>query len=146
MSIILLKKSLNNGVIFPTKIAKSLIKSSSGTKNVIDKVNKVLEYEAISYKDTKDVYKDIKSKKNKSILGLKERYDLALIDIVANSILNELKDTSKRQKAIWLPSGSSNPSLEHMANYGEEFYLDEGINGELPAERYNCQCGLRLID
>ena len=146
MTVISLKKSLKTGVIFPTKIAKGLLESSNGTKSVINKINKVLEYEAINYKNTKEIYKDIKNKDIKTTLGLKERYDLALINIVSNSILDNIKNTSKRQKAIWLPSGSSNPSLEHMANYGEEFYLDEGINGELPSQRYNCQCGLRLID
>lgn len=149
MTIILTKKQLATGVIYPSKLAKSFIKQGGGAKTILNKVNKGLGGEYTNYKETKDVFSSIK-KEAKNIksatIGLRDKYNLALTNIIASAVINKVTtDNQERKKAIWLPSGSNNPSLIHMKNYGEEFYLDEGIDGELPGQRYNCQCGMRLL-
>ena len=149
MSIILAKKQLATGVIYPSKLAKSFIKQGGGAKTILNRVNKALGGDYASYGETKDVFKAIKKEakliKNATV-GLREKYNYALTNIIANAVLNKATtDEQERKKAVWLPSGSANPSLIHMKNYGEEFYLDEGIDGEIPGQRYNCQCGLRIV-
>ena len=46
----------------------------------------------------------------------------------------------------WLPSGAANPDPEHQLLYGKIFRVGEGDkNGNMPGERYGCQCGIEWI-
>jgi hypothetical protein len=60
----------------------------------------------------------------------------------------KIKEPYKTDYAIWLPSKSPSKtaSIEHIANYGEIFKINEGINGDYPSKRKNCKCGLRILD
>jgi len=49
------------------------------------------------------------------------------------------------QKARWLPSDADEPDPEHQLNYGKEYIVGEGINGEEPGDRYGCRCGVEII-
>ena len=74
----------------------------------------------------------------------------SLTNIIKQDLIEEVKDyanaTNKPVMAEWIASSSDNPDPDHEKNYGEIFDINEGINGELPGERYGCQCSFRLID
>ncbi len=99
-----------------------------------DEINKILL-------DVKENYKKVG---NPSV-SLEQMNYYAVTSLVSSTITKEIAKENNTNQAKWLPSGSSNPSLAHMENYGEIFNLDEGIDGELPAERPNCQCGFSII-
>jgi hypothetical protein len=143
-----LEKSLQKGIIYPSVIASNFVESYS-PKQVAIKVNKSLNGSYVNYSEIKSVYKKIEKEQklieHSESSSIKKK-EYALKSIVANSIVESLIKKNPSTKAIWLASNSQNPSLEHMANYGEEFYLDEGINGEIPGNRPNCQCGMKIID
>ena len=99
-----------------------------------DEINKILL-------DVKKNYKKVE----KPSVSLEKMNYYAITSLVSSTITKEIAKENNGSKAKWLPSGSSNPSLAHIENYGEIFNLDEGIDGELPAERPNCQCGFSII-
>jgi len=99
-----------------------------------DEINQVLL-------DIKKQHKEI----DKSSVSLKQRQYYAITSLVASTITKEIAKENKSNKAKWLPSSSVLPSYSHIENYGEIFDLDEGIDGELPAQRPNCQCGFSII-
>lgn len=72
-----------------------------------------------------------------------------LIQRVENAVLQQVKDgiqiKYKGERAVWLPSSASEPDPEHQLNYGKEFVIGEGINGEEPGDRYGCQCGMEIL-
>lgn len=46
----------------------------------------------------------------------------------------------------WLPSGAANPDPEHQLLYGKIFRVGDGDkNGNMPGERYGCQCGIEWL-
>lgn len=57
----------------------------------------------------------------------------------------EIKDTYKGERARWLPSAAEEPDPEHAKNYGKEYVIGEGIDGEEPGDRYGCQCGVEIL-
>lgn len=47
----------------------------------------------------------------------------------------------------WMPSSAANPDPEHQLLYGKIFRVGEGDkNGNMPGERYGCQCGIEWFD
>ncbi len=145
-----LDKAKKKGIFYPSDLAKSFIDNGKSTKQTVLSINRYFNDDIIDYKEVIKVNKEI-SKRQKSIenptIGIREKQYQAFNSIVSTSLVQELsKESDKRQKAIWLPSSSDIPSIDHLKNYYEEFYLDEGIDGELPGERINCQCGYRLIE
>jgi hypothetical protein len=144
-----LKSSLNTGEIYPSEIASSFVDGGYTAKQTALTINKQLNNDIVDYSEISKVNKKI-AKNQKNIddpqVSIAEKQKTATKSIVATSIAEAVAKGGGRQKAIWLPSSSGNPSLDHMQNYGREFYLDEGIDGEIPGERPNCQCGFLLIE
>ena len=63
-----------------------------------------------------------------------------------NMAQNMRQDASlKAVYAVWLPSTAVNPDEVHATYYNRKFKLTDGIGGELPAERYGCQCGIAIL-
>ncbi len=72
-----------------------------------------------------------------------------LIQRVQNEVIfqvsQEIKDVYSEDSFTWLPSSADEPDPEHQLNYGETFLISEGdANGEIPGERYGCQCGMEI--
>lgn len=72
-----------------------------------------------------------------------------LIQRVENEVLSQVSAGIKEQYgdeiAEWLPSDAEEPDPEHSLNYGKLFKISEGINGEIPGERYGCKCGMNIL-
>lgn len=72
-----------------------------------------------------------------------------LIQRVENAVVYQVKEKIqekyKGQRAIWLPSSANEPDPEHQLNYGVEYTIGEGINGEEPNDREGCQCGVEIL-
>lgn len=72
-----------------------------------------------------------------------------LIQRVKNEIIFQtqkgIQEKYKGERARWLPSDAQEPDPEHQLNYGKEYIIGEGINGEEPGDRYGCQCGVEII-
>lgn len=65
--------------------------------------------------------------------------------LIAYATVNTIREQAGDQWARWVPSSAKDPDSEHMLNYGKVFKVSDGINGELPADRYGCQCGIQFI-
>jgi hypothetical protein len=140
-----IKKSLKKGVIYPNELASIIVEETKTPKNTTIAVNAILGKGSLKYKEVKSVYKDISTKQKEiedPTTDTADKQKMALTSMVATSINNSVKESlPDRTLCIWVASSSDNPSIDHVANYGEEFYLDEGIDGEIPGQRPNCQCG-----
>ena len=67
-------------------------------------------------------------------------------NIVVQSEVEEIKDKYTGGYYKWLPSGAQNPDPEHQLLYGKIFKIGEGDkDGNMPGERYGCQCGMELL-
>ena len=144
-----LKKAEKSGKYYPSQIAESFISYKKTKQAVVGYINKFFNKEVVDYGKVMEVNKEI-SMRQKEIedpsVGIRDKQDAAFNSIVSTSLVYYLsKEASKRQKARWLPSRSGNASLDHIRNYYKIFYLDEGIDGELPGERPNCKCGYELV-
>lgn len=142
-----LKKAKKKGIFFPKELAKLFVEEYPPSK-IVAIINGFYNNLVINYDEVLEIRKKISQSQKKfdnptkSIMEKRVEY---LSSYVANAIaFQEVKEVG-RIKAIWLASNSSNPSYIHMNNYGKEFYLDEGIDGEIPAERPNCGCGFSII-
>lgn len=144
-----LKKSMDKGVVYPHEIALNFVEKYT-PKQVALKVNKTLGgRDYVNYSEINRVRKKIEVQQKKiedPESSSVDKKKLATTNIVAESILDYFIAKKPSTKCEWLASSSSNPSLDHVANYGELFYLDEGIDGDLPGRRPNCQCGFRIIE
>lgn len=58
----------------------------------------------------------------------------------------KIQEQYKGQRARWLPSSADEPDPEHQKNYGKEYIVGEGIDGEEPGDRFGCKCGVELIN
>lgn len=69
-----------------------------------------------------------------------------LIQRVQQSILFQVKEEIKAKYRgefyIWLPSNAKEPDPLHQLKYGKRYRV--GV-GEMPQDRYGCQCGMRII-
>ena len=73
-----------------------------------------------------------------------------LIQRVQNAFVFEaqkkIQQKYKGQRARWLPSSAEEPDPEHQKNYGKEYIVGEGIDGEEPGDRYGCKCGVEILN
>lgn len=58
----------------------------------------------------------------------------------------KLQTQYKGQRARWLPSSADEPDPEHQRNYGKEYIIGEGIDGEEPGDRFGCKCGVEILN
>jgi len=67
--------------------------------------------------------------------------------VLIDTYFNELHQLKKEGiiLAEWVASTAKVPSLAHMANYDKIFNLKKGIKGQVPSERYGCQCSSRIL-
>lgn len=74
---------------------------------------------------------------------LKQRIE----NLVVFSKVLQIKKENKGKFYKWLPSGANEPDPEHQLLYGKTFPVGEGDDqGNMPAERYGCQCGMEILD
>jgi hypothetical protein len=67
-------------------------------------------------------------------------------NLVVYSEVQRLKEENKGEFYRWLPSGADEPDPEHQLLYGEIFPVGQGDSeGNMPAERYGCQCGMEIL-
>lgn len=61
--------------------------------------------------------------------------------------IQDLKAQHKGEYYRWMPSSAENPDPQHGLLYGKIFRVGEGDkDGNMPGERYGCQCGIEWID
>lgn len=66
--------------------------------------------------------------------------------IVIFDAVQEIKKDNEGEFYRWLPSSSENPDPQHQLLYGKVFAVGEGDDeGNMPMERYGCQCGMEII-
>lgn len=68
-----------------------------------------------------------------------------LVQRVQNEIVLQMSESIRSnyegEYYTWLPSSADEPDPEHQLNYGKVFQV--GV-GEMPGERYGCQCGMEI--
>jgi len=142
-----LAKAKKKRVFFPNELATLFVEEYTPAKAVTT-INAYYNNMVINFEEIKQINKRISKNQKKyqnPTTSIKSKQETALKSFIATSIAFQEAKESEGAKAEWLPSESDNPSLDHLDNYGKIFYLDEGIDGEIPAERPNCQCGFRII-
>lgn len=142
-----LNKSKNKGIFFPNELATYFVDEYTPYQS-INVINGYYNNMVINYDEVKEINKKISSNQKKyenTTTSIKSKQETALVSFIATSISYQEVKLNEGVKAEWLASDSDNPSSDHMDNYGKIFYLDEGIDGEIPAERPNCRCGFRII-
>jgi hypothetical protein len=101
----------------------------------------------------------------KTIAGYQQRIEAATSSEVRDLILDDpkqliqrvqnefvfqaqkkLQEQYKGQRARWLPSSADEPDPEHQKNYGKEYEIGEGIDGEEPGDRFGCKCGVEILN
>ena len=101
----------------------------------------------------------------KTIAGYEKRIQEATTTAIRNAILDDPKQLIQRiqnefvfqaqqklqaqykgQRARWLPSSAEEPDPLHQKNYGKEYIIGEGIDGEEPGDRFGCQCGVEILN
>lgn len=60
-------------------------------------------------------------------------------------VSKEIQSKYEGKRARWLPSDAEEPDPEHQRNYGKEYTIGEGIDGEEPGDRYGCKCGVEIL-
>jgi len=142
-----LNKSKKKGVFFPNELATYFVDEYTPYQS-IKAINGFYNKMVIDFDDVKKINKKIQLKQktfDNPSTSTKDKQKTALTSFIATSIAFQEVKENDGVKAEWLASESDNPSLDHLDNYGKVFFLDEGIDGEIPAERPNCQCGFRII-
>jgi len=101
----------------------------------------------------------------KTIAGYEKRIQEATTTAIRDAILDDPKQLIQRiqnefvfqaqqklqaqykgQRARWLPSSAEEPDPLHQKNYGKEYIIGEGIDGEEPGDRFGCQCGVEILN
>lgn len=66
--------------------------------------------------------------------------------IVLFDAVQQIKSDNEGEKYRWLPSSSENPDPQHQLLYGKVFDVGEGDDeGNMPMERYGCNCGMEIL-
>lgn len=144
----MLKKQKAKNKIYPSEISKAYYNKKYKPKQIAMELNTYFNGRVLTTDEINKVLLEVKKQHKKvenSSVDLKQKQYYAITSLVANIIASAIAKENKSNKAKWLPSGSNTPSLSHIENYGEIFDLDSGIDGELPAQRPNCQCGFSII-
>jgi hypothetical protein len=82
---------------------------------------------------------------------LKQQLEMAIryeeIQNIKEEAKEEIKKTGEKKLYRWLPSSAMNPDPEHEKLYGKIFEIGTGDSqGNMPGERYGCQCDLEIIN
>jgi hypothetical protein len=142
-----LSKAKKKGIFYPSELATNFVNEYTPKKAVIS-INAFYNNMVVDYDEVKEIFKKISLKQkliDNPTSSITNKKDTALTSYIANAIAYQEVKENEGAKAIWLASSSSNPSIDHLSNYDKIFYLGEGIDGEIPAERPNCQCGFSII-
>lgn len=139
--------------IAPEKKVKKLVSKGASLKRsalsfvddveFLDKkaVTRVALETVKSYKKRIDADPDAKKGISKNPKFLVNRVQNEVVMQVSKEIQNKYGD----EWAEWLPSDAETPDPEHQLNYGKRFKISEGINGEIPGQRFGCRCGMRIL-
>lgn len=72
-----------------------------------------------------------------------------LIQRVQNELVfqvqQKIQTQYKGRRGRWLPSSAEEPDPLHQKNYGQEYEIGVGIDGEEPGDRFGCQCGVEIL-
>lgn len=169
MSIVFDPKTMLKKIAPPSKI-KRMVSSRMGLKRTaLSFVDRAADSD-VGVLDKKAVAEVAR----KTVRGYQERIAKATVDAdfeksagaeVATEILDDPKQLIQRvqnefvfqaqkkiqaqykgQRARWLPSSADEPDPEHQANYGKEYIIGEGIDGEEPGDRFGCKCGVEILN
>lgn len=139
-----IEKLINPKLGFKKSVFKTMLNSDVFDKADIQKtVLKTLRtYQRRLAQESLDKGKDAEKALQASIANDPK----LLIQRVRNAIAWQVKEEIKTQYAgefyEWLPSSAGEPDPEHQLKYGEIFEV--GV-GEMPQDRYGCQCGMRIL-
>lgn len=139
------KKILGRNLDPKLVFLRAIVRSTVVTGRKLDETYQ----HAIDFYDNKmDKLKDEGFRKYKSMALHDERL---LKSRIANLVIYEemqhQKEKHKGQRYRWLPSSAKEPEPEHQLLYGKIFNYGEGdADGNMPAERYGCQCGIEWLD
>lgn len=107
--------------------------------------SKVIEEIALKtineYKKMIDAAKD-SSKKKKEISSNPKLLKSRLKSVILFQTSKKIKEDFFGQFYEWLPSSANEPDPLHQLKYGRIYQV--GV-GEMPNERYGCQCGMRIL-
>jgi hypothetical protein len=114
------------------------------------------EVKVVMTKWKEEIFK-IKSKNREGFIEniqkgtlLKQQLEMAIryeeIQNIKEEAKEEIKKTGEKKLYRWLPSSAMNPDPEHEKLYGKIFEIGTGDSqGNMPGERYGCQCDLEII-
>ena len=149
-------------IFFPHEIAEKRLSKAKIKKLINDDLTLNLEAIRSVSNENELIYKELKSSVKSVLDTYKERYkdflqdetkkkamalaingDKLLIQrvraIITFSIAQDIKERFKGKKYKWLPSSANIPDVRHQLKYGKTFVI--GV-GEMPQDRYGCQCGM----
>jgi hypothetical protein len=144
----ILNKQLSKNKIYPSEVARVYAKKGYSPSKIALELNTYFKKEVLTSEEINNILLEVKKQHKlveNSEVSLSQKKYYATTSIVSSVITENIAKENENSQAIWLASGSSNPSFSHLENYNKVFNLDEGIDGELPAERPNCQCGFSII-
>ncbi len=125
---------------------QALILANLASKREIDStVSKVVD----GYQRKIDDLRDEGMPKAKATIIAKSGEALLRQRIESLVVYNEIQNIKKEnegEKYRWLPSSSENPDPQHQLLYGKIFDVGEGDDeGNMPGERYGCNCGIEIL-
>lgn len=143
----------------PTKLLKKIAPDKKIKKLLKGDVS--LKKSALSFVDAVDFIdkKSVADVALKTVKGYQKRIEgdeelqasilkdpKQLIQRVQNEVVYQIsgliKENYSGEQYEWLPSSADEPDPEHQLNYGKIFTVGEG---EMPGERYGCQCGMHIL-
>lgn len=153
-------------IFFPNEMAEKRLSKAKIKKLINEDLTLNLEAIRSISNDNELVYKDLKSSVQRVLQTYEDRYkdflqdetkrkamalavnsDKLLIQRVRGlltwSISQEIAQRYKGKKYKWLPSSANTPDVRHQLKYGKTFTV--GV-GEMPQDRYGCQCGLEILN
>lgn len=168
MSIVFDPKSMLKKIASPSKIKRMVSSRMSLKRTALTFVDRASDSDVgvLNKKAVAEVAR-------KTMRGYQERIAKAQVDagfekaagkVVAEEILDDPKQLIQRvqnelvfqvqtkiqkqykgERGRWLPSSAEEPDPEHQKNYGKEYIIGEGIDGEEPGDRFGCQCGVEIL-
>lgn len=135
---------LNSDLELKQLALQSILKATSLSKREVEAtVYKVVDnYEEKMKKLKKEKVRAFKAKALNNEVLLKDRIE----NLVLWNEVQHLKEEHQGQYYRWLPSSAKEPDPEHQLLYGKIFKVGEGDkDGNMPAERYGCKCGMQIL-
>jgi uncharacterized protein YdiU (UPF0061 family) len=139
---------------FEKEVRSFLNSVKKGKKEIVDAIInealKILEKSIESYKEAFEEYQNNNQHKSKKVqINHFSKWKsgilaLSLSGYIFHKIALHIGSLNGATKAIWEKTTSRVPREEHLKNDGKEFFLDKGIDGELPGQLPNCKCGMSL--